>query len=533
MDINTPPPSTAIYASMDGHKNSAGMPPSSGIFTNQDRHTIQSREPFTHSGITNSKQLRPFLDKFRIEGTDQDARLELLREFLDKLRKNVPDQEALAQSLDVLCMTAMSKFPSSDRTGAFAHIFAAALKIQDEGGKKNGKTLQDKMIREFKVYYHQMSTSNFPISYGLSDDSRIDLFDAILARAIESPLKEQQWKMLTKLAKQLRSSEWTRDRNGLRALAGEPYDPRPELETQFDNLLSKIPLLDAVGRAKLSTELAKGLFLLYCLDKKLVLDRYRDLRKWVEALPEIFQAKPRNALGRAIQWLPEEERMAEYRYMLNAAKQLLTDKGEALAGLPEALVNLTATEQDKELKVWKDELIPKLEQASDRKQVGHAFIPVLRNLTSTSTSEVGLSIVLNSLKEMSVENNEDRLLLHELKLNITANSDRGFSSETLGSVLDLLKKSEPTDWKDHLLDLDNWLRLKMLKNRENRLLPIEKRIKDELSELNLQPRFEPITDPLLAALEPWRNDRHATDQSDNNRRHQSIADWIKARLGRQ
>ncbi|KAG0163658.1 hypothetical protein DFQ28_000311 [Apophysomyces sp. BC1034] len=519
MDINTLPPSNdsniAIYASIDGHSNASGLPSSSGIPIDQSRNPARSLEPSAKFRAT----MRELQDKLRTKGADRYARLGWFRDFLDELRRDVTDPNALIESLDVVCTKVLNMFPLGERTVAFAYIFAAAQEIP----LPNSRTLRDKMIREFNGEYAHLSTDGLPSSLGLPDGSMIALFDEIFSRTIDSPMQDRCEK-LPALARRLRSFEWTGDHW---VFCGKPYTPKQELITRFDKLLNEMVRLDNTGRAALSTELANQLHLLHCLNRALVLDRYRQLLSWAEALPDVLQAKPRSALGRAIRWLPENERMAAYQQMLGAANQLSIGRSEALSGLPEALIGFTSSVRGQELLRWKDEILPTLAQAADREPVIDAFISAFDGYSEGPHPEAGLVLALDALEGIFDSSIVNMNRLERIILGITSDTNLSFSPETLERVLNLNRQFPPSEQKMHLLNLEAWLEIKMLSRQEKELRPIQTRIQNERSELTPQ--------PLLLHPVPWWSDRRRSDtadQSGNSRRHRSLIDWIRAPLGR-
>jgi hypothetical protein len=528
MDFNTtPPPNThnaAIYASIDSH--SPGNSPPSGFSSVGDPNTAQQQAPASYSNIAPMDRVSAFLKTLRDDEIERDVRLGALRELLDGLHRDVADPNTLSQALDKLAMSGISKFPRAEQTEAFAHIFAASLKIP------NSKALQDKMIHHFEVDYHLLSTWGLTAYHHLSAESMIAVFDEILNRTIESPLENRR-EVLPALALQLDASHWT----GVQQWApvrGRPYNPRPELTTRFDRLLNEMARLDDIGRAALSTQLAKQLFLLHCLDRTLVLNRYQRLLGYIETLPENLQSAPRNELSRAIRWIPENTRIAVYQSMLDAANRLTTDKGEALAGLPEAMSGLTAAEQSRRLQQWKYEILPILEPR-DQEPIVTALFAAFGKLAEGSNPEFGLVLALDTFERISGSKSMDKDRFNKIIRGICGNLTHTYSPETLGRVLDLNSDIPPSTRKRLLLDLEGWLDLKFLNKtlskREQLLLPILARIRDERARLAFKPlyNFDPDAPPLT-----WWDDASrpkAADRADRERRRR-IVGWIKARLGR-
>lgn len=532
MDFNTTPPpnahNAAIYASIDSHKSGAGNPPSSGFLSAGDSNTAQRQASAHSSGVAPMERVHAFLKKtLREKNVEIEVRIEALRELLDGLNSDVADPNILLAALDRLAMSGISGLPFEAQTEAFAHIFAEVVKIP------NSKALQDKMIHHFGPDYHVVSTSGLGSYHVVPAESMIAMFDAILDRTIAGPLEERR-KILPFLALQLDSSHWSGEQTWA-AVPGRPYNPRPELPTRFDRLLSEMARLDDLGRAELSAELADRLFLLHCLDRNLVLERHRRLLNYVEALPEKLQPTPRKALGRAIRWLPEHTRLATYESMLEAAKRLSIGKGEALSGLPEALAGLTAAEQNRKLQQWKYEILPMLD-LSDQEPIVAGLIEAFGKLAEGNNPEFALALALDTFDRTSGGQSMDKDWFNDIILGIRCNRKHMYSPETLGRILDLSSGIPPSPRERLLVDLEAWLDFKFfhkeLGKPEQLFLPIQARIRDERAKLAPEPRLNLDPDPLPVTW--WENpDRRKTaNQADGERRRRPIVDWIKARLGR-
>jgi hypothetical protein len=534
MELNTTPPpnphNVAIYASVDSHKSGSGNSPSSVFFSGGDSNTITQQAPAGYSGIAPMDRVSAFLKTLRDDGIERDVRLGSLRELLDGLRRDVADPYALSQALDKLAMSGINRFPRAEQTEAFTHIFAASLEIP------NGKALQDKMIHHFKVDYHRLSTWGLTAYHHLSAESMIAVFDEILSRTIESPLIERR-EILPFLALQLDSSHWTGEQTW-GALHGRPYNPRPELVARFDRLLDEMARLDDIGREALSTRLADQLFMLHCLDRNLVLERHQRLLGYVEALPVTLQSRPRKTLATAIRWLPEHTRLATYESMLNSATRLTVGKGEALAGLPEAMIGLSAGEQSRRLQQWKYEILPTLDPL-DQEPIIAGLLAAFSKLAEGNNPEFALTLALDTFDKTSGGKSLDKEQFDAIIRGITDkdNLAHTYSPKILERVLDLGSDVRPLTRQRLLLDLERWLDLrfvnKMLGKQEQLFLPIQARIRDERAKLisfpllNLDPDPSPVT---------WWGDpsqRTGASHADSERRRRPIVDWIKARLRRQ
>jgi hypothetical protein len=533
MDFNTTPPpnahNAAIYASIDSH--SPGNSPPSGFFSVGDPNTVQQQAPANSSGIAPMERVRAFLRKtLREKDGSRETRIGPLRELLDGLRRDVADPYALLQALDKLAMSGINRFPSLEQTEAFTHIFAEVLKIPDS------KALQDKLIHHFGSDYHVLSTWGLGSYHVVPVESMIAVFDEVFSRTIESPLKERR-RILPFLALQLDSSHWSGYQNWA-AIPGRPYNPRPELVTRFDRLLNEMTRLDDIGREALSTRLADQLFMLHCLDRNLVLERHQRLLGYVEALPVTLQSRPRKTLATAIRWLPEHTRSATYDSMLNVANRLPVGKGEALSGLPEAMIGLSAGEQNRRLQQWKYEILPTLDP-SDQEPIVAGLIAAFGKLAEGNNPEFALTLALDIFDKTSGGKQLDEDQFEAIILGITDkdNLAHTYSPEILERVLNLGSNVPRLTRERLLLDLERWLDLrfvnKMLGKQERLFLPIQARIHDERAELvsfpllNLDPDPSPVT---------WWEDpsqRQGTGHADREHRRRPIVDWIKARLRRQ
>jgi hypothetical protein len=533
MDFNTTPPpnayNAAIYASIDSH--SPGNSPPDGFFSVGDSNTAQRQAPASYAGIAPMERVRAFLKKtLRKKDGPREVRIGPLRELLDGLHRDIADPYALSQALDKLAMSGIDRFPRDERTEAFAHIFAEVLKIPDS------KSLQDKMIDHFRSNYHVLSHSGLGSYHVVPAESMIAIFDAILNRTIDSSLEKRR-EILPFLALQLDSSHWSGYQNWA-AIPGRPYNPRPELATRFDRLLNEMTRLNDIGQEALSTRLADQLFMLHCLDRSLVLERYRRLLGYVEALPENLQSRPRKTLGAAIRWLPEHTRSATYDSMLNAANRLTVGKGEALSGLPEAMIGLSAGEQSRRLQQWKYEVLPTLDP-SDQDPIVAGLIDAFGKLAEGNNPEFALTLALDIFDKTSGGKKLDEDQFDDIISGITDkdNLAHTYSPEILERVLDLGSDIRPLARQRLLLDLERWLELrfvnKMLGKQEQLFLPIQARIREERAKLisfpllNLDPDPSPVT---------WWEDsgrRKADDHADSERRRRPIVDWFKARLRRQ
>ncbi|WP_338912008.1 hypothetical protein [Mycetohabitans rhizoxinica] len=532
MDFNTTPPpnahNVAIYASIDSHKSGPSNSPPSGFFIAGDPPTAQQQAPAHSSSIAPMERVRAFLKKtLREKDGPREIRIEPLRQLLDELNRDVADSNILLAALDRLAMSGINEFPRAEQTEAFTHIFAEVLKIP------NSKALQDKMIHHFESDYNVVSTTGLGSYHVVPAESMIAVFDAILNRTIDSPLEKRR-KILPSLALQLDSSHWTGEQSWA-AVHGRPYSPRPELTTRFDRLLNEMARLDDLGRAELSAELADQLFLLHCLDRTLVLNRHQRLLSYVEALPENLQATPRKALGRAIRWLPEHTRLATYESMLEAAKRLSIGKGEALAGLPEALAGLTAAEQSRKLQQWKYEILSTLD-LSDQEPIVAGLIEAFGKLAEGNNPEFALALALDTFDITSGGQSMDKDRFNNIILGIRCNRKHMYSPETLGRILDLSSGIPPSARERLLLEFEGWLDFKFfektLGKQEQLFLPIQARIRDERAKLAPEPRynFDPDPSPVTWWEDPDR--RKAASHADGERRRRPIVDWIKARLGR-
>ncbi|WP_237069852.1 hypothetical protein [Mycetohabitans sp. B2] len=473
------------------------------------------------------ERVNAFLKTLREKDIEREVHIGALRELLDGLNRDIANPNVLLAALDKLAMSGISGLPFEAQTEAFAHIFAEVVKIP------NSKALQDKMIHHFEPDYNVVSTAGLGSYHVVPAESMIAMFDAILNRTIDSPLEERR-KVLPFLALQLDSSHWSGYQNWA-AVPGRPYNPRPELTTRFDRLLNEMARLDDLGRAELSTELAQQLFMLHCLDRTLVLERYRRLLNYVEALPKKLQSKPRKALGRAIRWLPEHTRLATYESMLEAAKRLSIGKGEALAGLPEALAGLTAAEQNRRLQQWKYEILPRLDLC-DQEPIIAGLIAAFSNLAEGNNPDFALALALDTFDRTSGGQSMDKERFSKIILEICCNSKHTYSPETLGRVLDLSSGIPPSTRRRLLLDLEGWLDFKFLdktlSKQEQLLLPIHARIRDERAKLAPEPRYNFDPDPLPVTWWEDPDRRKAASHADSERRRRPIVDWIKARLGR-
>ncbi|CBW76969.1 unnamed protein product (plasmid) [Mycetohabitans rhizoxinica HKI 454] len=532
MDFNTTPPpnahNAAIYASIDSH--SPGNSPPSGFLSVGDPNMAQRQAPASYAGIAPMERVHAFLKTLRKKDIEREVCIEALRDLLDGLRRDVADPYALSQALDKLAMSGINRFPRLGQTEAFAHIFAEVLKIP------NSKALQDKMIDHFSSDYYVLSHDGLGSYHVVPAESMIAVFDEIFNRTIESPLIKRR-EILPFLALQLDSSHWIGDQTW-GALHGRPYNPRPELATRFDWLLNEMARLDDIGRAALSTRLADQLFMLHCLDRNLVLERHQRLLDYVEALPVGLQSSPRKTLATAIRWLPEHTRRATYDSMLDAATRLTVGKGEALSGLPEAMIGLSAGEQNRRLQQWKYEILPTLD-LSDQEPIVAGLIDAFSKLAEGNNPEFALTLALDTLNKTSGGKGLNKRQFDYIIRGITDkdNLAHTYSPEILERVLDL-GRDIPLETRERLLlDLERWLELrfvnKMLGKREQLFLPIQARIREERAELisfpllNLDPDPSPLT---------WWDDpsqRKAPDHTNSERRRRPIVDWVKARLRRQ
>jgi hypothetical protein len=529
MDFNTTPPpnphNAAIYASVDSH--GSGNSPPSGFFSVGGPDTAQRQASGSYFGIAPMGRVHAFLKTLREKDVAREVQIRSLRELLDGLHRDVADPNILLAALDRLAMSGISGLPLDAQTEAFAHIFAEVLKIP------NSKALQDKMIHHFGSDYHVLSTGGLGSYHVVPVESMIAVFDEILNRTIDSPLEERR-KILPFLALQLDSSHWTGEQNWA-AVHGRPYKPRPELTKRFDQLLNEMTRLDDIGRAELSTELANQLFMLHCLDRNLVLERHRRLLNYVEALPEKLQSRPRKALGRAIRWLPEHTRLATYESMLNTANQLTIGKGEALAGLPEAMIGLTAAEQSRRLQQWKYEILPMLDP-SDQDPIVVGLIAAFGKLAEGNNPEFALALALDTFDRTSGGKSMDDERFDDIVRGIWANETHTYSPETLGRVLDLCSHIPAEARERHLLDLEEWLDWKLLNKtvskQEQLLLPLQARARDERAKLVSEPLLNLEPDPLPVTWWEDPSRRKAPGHAGDERRRRPIVDWIKARLGR-
>ncbi|WP_338861314.1 hypothetical protein [Mycetohabitans rhizoxinica] len=532
MDFNTtPPPNThnaAIYASIDSH--SPGNSPPSGFFSVGDPNTAQQQAPASYAGIAPMERVHAFLKTLRKKDIEREVCIEALRDLLDGLRRDVADPYALSQALDKLAMSGINRFPRLGQTEAFTHIFAEVLKVP------NSKALQDKLIDHFSSDYYVLSHGGLGSFHVVPAESMIAVFDEIFNRTIESPLIKRR-EILPFLALQLDSSHWTGDQTW-GALHGRPYKPRPELATRFDRLLNEMARLDDIGRAALSTRLADQLFMLHCLDRNLVLERHQRLLGYVEALPVGLQSSPRKTLATAIRWLPEHTRCTTYDSMLKAATRLPVGKGEALSGLPEAMIGLSAGEQSRRLQQWKYEILPTL-NLSEQEPIVAGLIDAFSKLAEGNNPEFALTLALDTFEKISGGKGLDKRPFDYIIRGITNkdNLAHTYSPEILGRVLDL-GRDIPRETRERLLlDLERWLDLrfvnKMLGKQEQLFLPIQARIREERAELisfpllNLDPDPSPLT---------WWEDpsqRKASDHANSERRRRPVVDWIKSRLRRQ
>jgi hypothetical protein len=531
MDFNTTPPpnphNVAIYASIDSHKSGSNSPPSDFLSIG-DPNTAQRQAPASYAGIAPMERVHAFLKTLREKNVEMEVHIGALRELLDGLNRDVADSNIRLAALDRLAMSGISKLPFESQTEAFAHIFAEVVKIP------NSKALQDKMIHHFESDYHVVSTAGLGSYHVVPAESMIAMFDAILSRTIAGPLEERR-KILPFLALQLDSSHWTGEKSWA-AVHGRPYNPRPELATRFDRLLNEMARLDDIGRAELSAELTHQLFLLHCLDRTLVLNRYQRLLSYVEALPKNLQSTPRKALGRAIRWLPEHTRLATYESMLEAANRLTTGKGEALAGLPEAMIGLTAAEQNRRLQQWKYEILPMLD-LSNQKPIIAGLLAAFGNLAEGNNPEFALALALDTFDRTSGGQSMDKDRFQSIIHGIYHNLTHTYSPETLARVLDLNTDISPPTRKRLIRDLEEWLDWKFfnkaLGKQEQLFLPIQARIREERAKLAPEPRLnlDPDPPPLTWWEDPDR--QKAAGHADGERRRQPIIDWIKARLRRQ
>jgi hypothetical protein len=535
MDFNTTPPpnphNAALYAPIDSHESGPNSPPS-GFFSVGDPNTAQRQASGSYSGIAPIERVQAFLKTLRKKNVEMEVRIRSLRELLDGLQGDVADPNIRLAALDRLAMSGISKLPSEEQTEAFAHIFAEVLKIP------NSKALQDKMIHHFESDYHVLSTWGLGSDHVVPAESMIAVFDEILNRTIDSPLEERR-KILPSLTLQLDSSHWTGEQTWA-AVHGRPYKPRPELTTRFDRLLNEMARLDDIGRVALSTRLADRLFMLHCLDRNLVLERHRRLLNYVEALPENLQSRPRKALGRAIRWLPEHTRLATYESMLNAANRLMVGKGEALSGLPEAMIGLSAGEQNRRLQQWKYEILPMLDP-SDQDPIVAGLIAAFGKLAEGNNPEFALALALDTFDRTSGGKSIDEELFDDIVQGIGANLAHTYSPETLGRVLDLCSHIPAEARERHLLDLERWLDWKLLNKALNKplnkqeqlLLPLQARARDERAKLVSEPLLNLDPDPLPVTWWEDPSRRKAPGHAGDERRRQPIVDWIKARLRRQ
>jgi hypothetical protein len=533
MDFNTTPPpnahNAAIYASIDSHSPGNSLP--DGFFSVGDSNTAQRQAPANYSGMAPMERVRAFLKKtLREKDGPREVRIVPLRELLDGLHRDIADPYALSQALDKLAMSGINRFPRNEQTEAFAHIFAEVLKIP------HSKALQDKMIDHFESDYNVLSTWGLGSYHVVPAESMIAVFDEIFSRTIKGPLIKRR-EILPLLALQLDSSHWTGEQTW-GALHGRPYNPRPELATRFDRLLNEMARLDDIGRAALSTRLADQLFMLHCLDRNLVLERHQRLLDYVEALPVGLQSSPRKTLATAIRWLPEHTRCATYDSMLNAANQLPVGKGEALSGLPEAMIGLSAGEQNRRLQQWKYEILPTLD-LSDQEPIVAGLIDAFSKLAEGNNPEFALTLALDTFDKISGGKGLDKDQFDYIIRGITDkdNLAHTYSPEILERVLDLGRDVRRPTRERLLLDLERWLELrfvnKMLGKQEQLFLPIQARIREERAELisfpllNLDPDPSPVT--------WWENPspRQTAGHADRERRRRPIVDWVKARLRRQ
>jgi hypothetical protein len=531
MDFNTTPPpnahNAAIYASIDSHKSSSGNSSPSGFFSAGDSNTAQRQAPASYSGMAPMDRVNAFLKTLREKNVAREVRIGSLRELLDGLHRDVADPNILLAALDRLAMSGISALPLDAQTEAFAHIFAEVLKIPES------KALRDKMVHHFEGDYRLLSTCGLGSYHVVPAESMIAVFDEILSRTIDSPLEERR-ELLPALALQLDSSHWTGEQSWA-AVHGRPYKPRPELKTRFDRLLNEMARLDDIGRAALSKELANQLFLLHCLDRNLVLARYRRLLDYVEALPEKLQSTPRKALGHAIRWLPEHTRLATYESMLNAANRLMIGKGEALSGLPEAMIGLTAAEQSRRLQQWKYEILPMLDP-SNQDLIVAGLIATFGKLAEGNNPEFALALALDTFDRTSGGKSMDEELFDNIVLGIESNLAHTYSSETLRRVLDLCSHIPAQARERHLLDLERWLDWKLLNKtlskQEQLLLPLQVRVRDERAKLVSEPLLNLEPDPLPVTWWEDPSRRKAPGHAGDERRRRPIVNWIKARLGR-
>ncbi|MCG1056019.1 hypothetical protein KQH49_14260 [Mycetohabitans sp. B5] len=531
MDFNTTPLSNphnvAIYVSIDSHESGPGNSPPSDFFSVENPHTAQRQAAGSYSGIAPMERVNAFLKTLREKDVEREVRIGALRELLDGLNRDVADPNILLTALDKLATSSISGLPLGAQTEAFAHIFAEVLKIP------GSKALQDKMVHHFEGDYRRLSTWGLGSYHVVPAESMIAVFDAILSRTIASPLEERR-EILPLLALQLDSSHWTGEQSWA-AVHGRPYNPRPELTTRFDRLLNEMTRLDDLGRAELSAELANQLFLLHCLDRTLVLNRHQRLLNYVEALPEKLQSTPRKALGRAIRWLPEHTRLATYESMFEAAKRLSIGKGEALAGLPEAMIGLTAAEQNRRLQQWKYEILPMLD-LSDQEPIIAGLLAAFGELAEGNNPEFALALALDTFDRTSGGQSMDKDRFDDIIRGIRGNLIHTYSPETLGRVLDLSSGIPPSTRMRLLLDLERWLDVKLLKKtlskQEQLLFPIQARARDERAKLAPKPRLNLDPDPLPVTWWEDPDRRKATDHADGERRRRPIVDWIKTRLGR-
>ncbi|WP_338860663.1 hypothetical protein [Mycetohabitans rhizoxinica] len=530
MDFNTTPPpnphNAAIYASIDSH--GSGNSPPSGFFSVGGPDTAQRQAPGSYSGIAPMERVQAFLKTLREKNVEREVRIGALRELLDGLNRDVADSNILLAALDRLAMSGISGLPFEAQTEAFAHIFAEVVKIP------NGQALQDKMIHHFKSDYHVVSTSGLGCYHVVPAESMIAVFDAVLNRTIKSPLEERR-RILPFLALQLDSSHWTGEQTWA-AVHGRPYNPRPELTARFDRLLNEMARLDDIGREALSTRLADRLFILHCLDRNLVLERYRRLLNYVEALPENLQSRPQKALGRAIRWLPEHTRLATYESMLNAANRLTVGKGEALSGLPEAMIGLSAGEQNRKLQQWKYEILPMLDP-SDQDPIVAGLIATFGKLAEGNNPEFALALALDTFDRTSGGKSMDEERFDDIVLGIESNLAHTYSPETLGRVLDLCSHIPARTRERHLLDLERWLDWKLLNKTLNKqeqlLLPLQARARDERAKLVSEPLLNLEPDPLPVTWWEDPSQRKAPGHAGDKHRRRPVIDWIKARLRRQ
>ncbi|WP_337691207.1 hypothetical protein [Mycetohabitans sp. B46] len=309
------------------------------------------------------------------------------------------------------------------------------------------------------------------------------------------------------------------------------------MATRFDWLLNEMARLDDIGREALSTQLADQLFMLHCLDRNLVLERHQRLLDYVEALPVALQSRPRKTLATAIRWLPEHTRCTTYDSMLSAATRLPVGKGEALSGLPEAMIGLSAGEQSRRLQQWKYEILPTLDR-SDQEPIVAGLLAAFGKLAEGNSPEFALTLALDTFDKTSggISLDEDRFEAVILGITDKDNLAHTYSPEILERVLDLGRDVPRPTRQRLLLDLERWLDLrfvnKMLGKQEQLFLPIQTRIRHERAELNPFPLLNIDPDP--SPLTWWEDSsqRQAAGHADNERRRRPIVDWIKTRLRR-